>query len=120
MYTFALIGLVVLALLGALFLFISLRPNTFRVERIVQINAPADLVFGFINDLHQWNQWSPFEKLDPNMKKTWTGPTAGPGAAYAWNGKQEGRRRSSDDCRQPGRGVRRHETRIYPTFCVRE
>jgi hypothetical protein len=86
MYTLAIIGTVCLVLLAALLVFISMRPNSFRVERSAQVNAPADLVFGYINDLHKWNQWSPFEKLDPNMKKTYSGPEAGPGAAYAWSG----------------------------------
>lgn len=86
MFPYGIIGLVILVLIVALVIFISMRPDTFRVERSAQINAPADRVFGYINDLHQWALWSPFEILDPNKKKTFTGPAAGPGASYAWSG----------------------------------
>jgi hypothetical protein len=80
------IGVGVLVLLGALLVFIGTRPDHFRVERSAEINAPGDIIFSFINDFRQWGQWSPFEKLDPNMKKTFDGPPSGPGAVYSWSG----------------------------------
>jgi hypothetical protein len=42
-----------------------------------------------IDDFHQWVRWSPWEKLDPNMKRTFDGPTSGPGAIYAWSGNSK-------------------------------
>lgn len=62
------------------------KPDTFRVHRSARIQAPADLLFGHINDLHRWQAWSPYEKLDPAMKRVFTGPPAGPGAGYEWDG----------------------------------
>jgi len=79
---------IVLAIVGLL-AFIATRPEDFRIERSAQINAPADVVFPLINDLHQWQRWSPYDKLDPEMKKTFDGPDAGPGASYAWNGNNQ-------------------------------
>lgn len=79
------LGVVLLALLVA----IATRPDTFRVERTATIAAPADVVFGYVNDFHQWNQWSPFENLDPNMKKTFTGTPSGVGAVYSWAGNSK-------------------------------
>lgn len=76
----ALVVLVVLAV------FIATRPAHFRVERSAQINAPAADVFPLIDDFHHWAQWSPYEKLDPGMKKTFSGAPAGVGAEYAWAG----------------------------------
>jgi hypothetical protein len=77
---------IVVVLIIALVVFISMRPDRFHVERSARISAPADVVFPLINDFHQWVQWSPFEKLDANMKKTFDGSAFGPGASYSWSG----------------------------------
>jgi len=79
---------VVLVIVAAL-VFIAMRPESFRIERSAQVNAPRDVVFAIINDLGQWRLWSPYDKRDPNMKKTFEGPSAGPGASYMWNGNNE-------------------------------
>lgn len=68
---------------------VASRPSTFRVERSITIAAPVELPFGIVNDFHQWRFWSPWEALDPKMKKTFDGPFAGPGAIYAWSGNDE-------------------------------
>jgi len=83
------IAVAVFVLIVALILFISTRPAVFRVERSAQISAPGDVVFSIINDLHQWHRWSPWEKLDPNMQKTFEGPTTGPGSSHAWKGNKK-------------------------------
>src|SRR5207244_2265758 len=69
--------------------FIATRPEDFRIERSAEIHAPRDVVFSIINDLRRWGQWSPYDKRDPNMKKTFEGPSSGPGAIYIWNGNNE-------------------------------
>ncbi len=83
------IGLAAVILLGALITFIHQSSDVFRVERSAFIHAPVEHVFGYINNLRQWQLWSPFEKLDPNMTKTFTGPDAGPGASFAWSGNRK-------------------------------
>ena len=87
--TFLIIGVVVLLLLAALAVYISKRPDSFHVERSARIAAPADVVFSIINNLQKWSLWSPYDKRDPNMKKTLEGPAAGPGASYAWDGNSK-------------------------------
>jgi uncharacterized protein YndB with AHSA1/START domain len=62
------------------------KPDTFRVERSATIKAPPERIFALINDLRGWNAWSPYEKKDPDMKRTFSGPASGPGAVYAWDG----------------------------------
>jgi hypothetical protein len=62
------------------------KPDTFRVERSISINAPAGRILPYVTDLHRWIAWSPFEKLDPAMKRTYSGSGNGTGAVYAWNG----------------------------------
>jgi uncharacterized protein YndB with AHSA1/START domain len=83
------IGIAVAVLLLVLMAAIATRPNTFRVERTATIAAPAEVVFGYVNDFHQWTKWSPFEGLDPNLKRTYAGPEAGLGAQYSWAGNSK-------------------------------
>ena len=78
------IGVVVVLLVLAVA--IATRPKTFRVERSAVMAAPADAIFRYVNDFHLWNRWSPFEKLDPNLNRTFSGAAAGVGARYAWTG----------------------------------
>ncbi len=53
------------------------------------MNVPAAVVFPLVNDLHQWRHWSPWEKIDPEMKREYSGEYAGKGATYAWEGNEE-------------------------------
>lgn len=68
---------------------ISLRPSDFHVERSLAMSAPPARVFEEVNNLHQWEAWSPWAKRDPNMKKSYEGPEAGAGAVYRWDGNAE-------------------------------
>jgi uncharacterized protein YndB with AHSA1/START domain len=81
--------LVVLVLVAALLLYIATRPDTFHVERTAVIHAPADVVFARIEDLHRWPDWSAWEKLDPAMRRTFSGADKGVGAVYAWKGNDK-------------------------------
>lgn len=83
------IGIGVLVLVLALVVLISTRPATVRIERSAEVAAPAAVVFALLDDFHEWGKWSPWEKLDPNMKKTFSGPTTGVGASYAWLGNSK-------------------------------
>jgi hypothetical protein len=66
--------------------FVATRPAQYHVERSVAINAPAEVIYAELEDLRRWSAWSPWEKLDPNMKKTFVGPDHGVGASYTWQG----------------------------------
>jgi carbon monoxide dehydrogenase subunit G len=63
-----------------------MKPDIFKVQRSASINAPPEKIFGFINDYHQWSHWSPYENIDPAMKKTFSGPDKGKGTVYEWEG----------------------------------
>jgi len=80
--------LVVLAVVVVLIL-ASMKPDVFRLERSTRIRAPADKVFGLINDFHRWAVWSPWEKMDPAMQRTFSGEPSGKGAVYAWKGNKK-------------------------------
>ncbi|MBX7184657.1 MAG: SRPBCC family protein [Vicinamibacteria bacterium] len=62
------------------------RPDTFRVQRQAVMNAPPERIFQHLDDFHRWAEWSPWEKLDPGLKRTHSGAPSGKGAAYAWEG----------------------------------
>jgi uncharacterized protein YndB with AHSA1/START domain len=99
-----LIGLA--AVIVVLLIVIATRPSTFRVERSTRIAAPPDAVFGLVNDLHAWDRWSPWAKLDPNMKVTYGGPPSGLGATYAWAGNDKvGEGRMTITSARPGEEV---------------
>jgi len=84
--TLALIGVVVVVAIAGILLYAATKPDSFRVQRVVLINAPSDKVFPLINDIKAWTVWSPYEKKDPAMKRTYGAVTAGKGATYAWEG----------------------------------
>ncbi|HYH98746.1 SRPBCC family protein [Hyalangium sp.] len=79
------LAIVVAALAGV----ISTRPSTFTVQRTATIQAPADIPFAMVNDFHRWGQWSPWEKLDPNQSRTFTGANAGLDSVYEWSGNDK-------------------------------
>jgi len=83
------LAIVVVLVIAGILVFASTRPDTFSVQRAATIHAPADKVFPLINDFHRWGEWSPWEKLDPDMKRTFTGPAAGPGTIYEWTGNSK-------------------------------
>jgi hypothetical protein len=81
---------VVIAILFAVVLIYgAFKPGDFRVQRTIAINAPPEEIFPLINDFHSWQSWSPWEKLDPNMKRTLGGPANGQGATYEWDGNNK-------------------------------
>jgi uncharacterized protein YndB with AHSA1/START domain len=81
------IAIVAVILLAALLGFAATRPDTFRVQRAKSIQAPPEKIFALINDFQKWGSWSPYEKMDPTMKRTHSGAANGKGAVYAWAGK---------------------------------
>jgi uncharacterized protein YndB with AHSA1/START domain len=80
---------VILAVVIAIVLILAAtKPDSFSVQRAIDISAPAERVFPLINDFHQWGGWSPWENRDPTMQRTYEGPTSGKGAVYAWEGNK--------------------------------
>jgi carbon monoxide dehydrogenase subunit G len=84
--TITVIGIVAVVLLAALFIYAATKPDVFRVQRAASIKAPPEKIFPFVNDLHRFGAWSPYEKKDPAMKRTFSGPESGSGAVYEWDG----------------------------------
>ena len=98
------IYILVIAIL-ALLAYAATRPNTFRLQRSTVIKAPPEKVFGMIQDFKQWTGWSPWEKIDAELKRTYSGTPAGVGTIYEWLGKKTGQGRMEITEADPGRKV---------------
>ncbi|MDB5767466.1 MAG: hypothetical protein JWQ61_2280 [Collimonas fungivorans] len=80
------IAIVIVVALAATLGYAATRPDTFRVQRTISIKAPPEKILAQVNNFHDWSNWSPYEKMDPAMKRTFSGAASGPGAVYAWDG----------------------------------
>ena len=78
--------IVIVALVAAFLIYAANRPDSFSTRRETVIGAPPEKIFPLIQDFHRWASWSPYEKRDPNMTKTFSGAAAGKGAVYEWSG----------------------------------
>ena len=83
------IAIVVVAIVVALLAFAATRPDTFTVQRSATIAAPPSRIYPHLDDFHHWGAWSPWEKLDPELKRTFSGAESGKGAVYAWEGNKK-------------------------------
>src|SRR4051812_47186839 len=107
------LGNVLFGVAGVLVVFaavVATRPSAYRVERTLAVAAPAERVFGVLNDLHRFAGvlvffGSTFEKHDPNLTRTFEGPPAGVGQSFAWKGKGVGKGRLTIEESVPGQKV---------------
>jgi uncharacterized protein YndB with AHSA1/START domain len=81
--------IIVAVIVGILLLLAALRPNRFRIERSKLIAAPPERIWSLLEDFRNWSLWSPWEKLDPNLKREHGGAARGHGATYAWEGNKK-------------------------------
>lgn len=82
------VGLLVVVI-GGILVYAATKPDSFAVERRTTIKAPPETIFALINDFQSWSAWSPYEKKDPAMARSYSGPTSGKGAVYEWDGNKE-------------------------------
>ena len=80
--------IIILAIIIAL-IFAATRPNTFRIERSINIKASPEKIFTFIIDFHHMKSWSAWEKIDPTMKRSYSFAENGKVAMYAWDGNKD-------------------------------
>lgn len=101
------IFITVAVLLAVFVVIVAFRPEHFSVTRNASMPFPAEVVFKHVNDLHLWQEWSPWAKLDPNAKNSFTGAPSGAGASMAWSGNNKvGQGRMTITDSQPARLVR--------------
>jgi len=86
-----LIALAVLLFAVAVVLILAaMRPDQFSVSRKISVRAAPEKIFLMINDFHRWVDWSPYEKIDADLKRAYGGAASGVGAAYTWEGQKTG------------------------------
>ena len=85
----AIICVIFVVVLAGILIFAATKPDKFRVQRSTSINAPPEKIFPLINEFDRWGTWSPYEKRDPAMKRTRSGPPSGKGAVYGWEGNSQ-------------------------------
>ena len=83
------IVLAIFVFVGAVLVLAAMKSGSLHVERSVRIKAAGDNILPLISDFHRWASWSPFERLDPAMKKTFSGAASGKGAIYEWVGNNK-------------------------------
>ncbi len=83
------IAIVIVVVIAAILIFAATKPETFTVQRAASIKAPPEKIFAVLDDFHNWGVWSPWEKMDPDMKRTFSGAANGKGAVYEWQGNSK-------------------------------
>jgi hypothetical protein len=78
------VAVAIAAVLAFVVIFAATRPDTFRVQRSVTINAAPEKIFPLVDDFHNWPGWAPQDKEDPSMKRTYSGAAFGTGTVSDW------------------------------------
>lgn len=96
---------IVLALVALLFIGGLALSSNFTVTRSVQVNAPPDKVYALVADPRRWKEWSAWNRRDPAMNVVYSGPPAGPGAAWEWKSASQGDGKMTFTAAEPGQRV---------------
>ena len=84
------VAFAVVAVIALLLVIGLLLPSGFKVQRSVQIAAPASKIYPLVADPRQWKQWTVWNRRDPAMQMTYSGAASGVGAKWSWQSKTEG------------------------------
>ena len=104
-----------------LLIVVAMQSSEFRIKRTVRMSAPPHIAFAHVNDLHKWEAWSPWARLDPQMKQVYEGEPAGTGASYTWNGNnQVGEGRTTIVESRPAELVRLKLEFVRPFACTND
>lgn len=80
--------------------------SDFELSRSAHVEADPATVHALIDDFRAWRRWSPWEDVDPDLRRTFTGPPAGVGSHYAWAGNKKAGEGTMEITRsEPGRLV---------------
>jgi hypothetical protein len=90
MHILLIAALIVVAAIVIVLGLASTRPSVFRLARSTQIKAAPEAIYPHVADFHRWLGWSPWEGIDADLKRDYSGAASGVGAVYAWEGKKTG------------------------------
>lgn len=85
------IGIAVLIIIIVISFTGMFLPSTIKLERSIEIKAPVNLVFDQVNNLKNWESWSPWVKNDPGLKVLYNDIPVGKGASFSWSGSTSGK-----------------------------
>jgi hypothetical protein len=85
----AVLAVIAVVAIAAVLVYSATKPDTFRIQRQASIQAAPEKIFALINDFRNWQSWSPWEKMDPALKRSYSGAPSGPGAVYEWEGNRK-------------------------------
>ena len=83
------VGVVLLAAIAIILGLAATKPDTYTVTRNIEIAAPPETIHPLVSDFRNWTSWSPWEGIDPTMRRTYSGAASGVGAVYARDGNDE-------------------------------
>ena len=89
MKVLAVIAVILVVAIVVVLVLAARKPAGFRIERATSIKAPPDKIFALINDFRNWRAWSPWERMDPNLRRSYGGAERGEGAVYEWEGNSK-------------------------------
>jgi len=106
MYILLGIAALILVFIAGVVIAASMRPTDISYQRTIMTSASADTAFAIFSDLARWDEWSPYNKKDPDLKKEISVPSTGLGARYAWDGNKDiGAGRMTITAIDPGRSL---------------
>jgi Polyketide cyclase / dehydrase and lipid transport len=80
----------VVAIVVVVLVIATMKPATMRIERATRIQASPAKIFPYVNDFRRWREWSAYENLDADLKRSLSGAESGKGAVYEWAGRKAG------------------------------
>jgi hypothetical protein len=86
---FKVISIIIVVVIIGVLGFATTKPDSFRIERTTKIKASPEKIYTLLGDFKNWGFWSPWEKMDPNMKRTFSGAATGKGSIYEWDGNSK-------------------------------
>lgn len=86
-YIFLLILLAVIAVT----VYVATQKSEFEITRSVVINVPRSIVYNYVNDYRNWEDWGSWKEGDDSMKFSFGENTVGTGATYSWDGSTDGK-----------------------------
>lgn len=84
------IGLGLMAVIAVFLTYVATRDGKFHVERSGVIHASKEKIFPYISNLRLGGEWSPYEKMAPEMKKTYHGEDGHVGSKMEFESKEAG------------------------------
>ena len=81
--------ILMVVVIAGIVIYVASKPDEFQIQRSLSIRALPDKLFPLINDLRTMQTWSAWERVDPNMQRSYSGEASGVGAKYAWQGNKK-------------------------------